>query len=539
MELNHQNSQQLRAHLPCPFCNSSDAYAEYSDGHGFCFSCEAYSAPKLQVGEDEGFSFEYIPYSSISERTLRFYNTLTKIDNNGKPVSLQYRYPNGDIQVRRLDKKEFYWIKSDNKEPHGLFGRDKFPAGSHDCIVITEGAKDAQSLWQVLSVPCVSVVSSSSAVSDCVVDRSYLNSYKEIYLCFDTDTSGREAVSRVAKLFDYDKVYDFKLVRKDANEHLQEGEVSLLRDLFHKAKRYIPESIICNLDDFDKILSEEPVRGISYPFKTLDDKTQGIRLGEAILITAMEGVGKTEIMHALEYSILTQTDSNVAAIFNEEIPKRHCEAISGIHLERAVHLPNSGCTRPEVIQAFREVVKEDGRFHLYLNFGSDDPEILLDTIRFLAVARSCRYILLDHISMVVSGLSESDERRSLDKISTKLERLVKECNISLIVVSHVNDEGQTRGSRYISKVFDVRIDCARNILGHDPVDQRTIKLTISKNRPTWKTGDAGSYVFDPMTNTYEEVDDVSPSRADGHNNQDTQGQGSSYGGNSPGDILAF
>jgi hypothetical protein len=35
-------------HKPCPKCGSSDAYAEYDDGHHWCFSCRKWSPPDIQ-----------------------------------------------------------------------------------------------------------------------------------------------------------------------------------------------------------------------------------------------------------------------------------------------------------------------------------------------------------------------------------------------------------------------------------------------------------------------------------------------------------
>jgi twinkle protein len=451
-------------------------------------------------------TYEYLPHWNISEDTFRAYETRTKVDSNGKPVSVGFRYPNGDIQARRLDVKQFYWVKSGSNDKHGLFGEDKFAAGSHKWVIVTEGAKDALSAWQVLRIPSVSVVSASSAVLDCVNSRSYLNSYERIYLCFDGDTPGREATERVAKLFDYDKVWDVKLTKhKDANEFLQAGEADEFRNIFYNSKRYLPEKIISGLDEFDTLLETEPTVGVSYPFHSLTEKTKGIRLGESVLITAQEGVGKTELLHAIEYKLLAETDANIAAFFLEELPRRHLQALAGIHLGRAVHLPESGCTSYQVRQALRDTIKTDERLFVYTNFGSDDPEVLLDTIRFLVAGRDCRYVLLDHLSMVVSGLSTEDERRKLDYLSTKLEMMVKELNYALIIVSHVNDLGQTRGSRYISKVADVRIDAARDIAAETDVARRTLHLSISKNRPAWQTGHAGSYVYNPLTCSYSET----------------------------------
>jgi twinkle protein len=519
-------------------CDSSDAYSEYDDGHGFCFSCQGYVESDDKVRSESTGTYQYTPWRGVHSETFRRYGSQTKVSDAGTPISIGFRYPNGDYQVRNLANKSFYWVKSGSKDKPGLFGRDKFAAGSHDCVIVTEGALDAHSLYQVLHVPCVAVVSATSAVGDCTLDRSYLNSYKRIYLAFDSDTPGREATARVAKLFDFDKVWDVRFSnRKDANEYLEAGESESLREIFHNSRKYLPETLVSSLADFDEILSEEPERGIPYPFKTLTEKTKGIRLGEASLITAQEGVGKTEIMHAIEYSLLQNTNENIGAIFNEEVPKRHLEALAGIRLQRPVHLPDSGCTRDQVREALREVVGKDDRLYVYRNFGSDDPEILLDTIRFLAAARSCRYILLDHISMVVSGLSTDDERRKLDYISTKLEMMVKELNFSLIVVSHVNDLGQTRGSRYIAKVFGVRIDVTRDVLNPDPVVSRIIRLTLSKNRPAWQTGPAGVYLFDPLTNTYTEIEDDSP-QLSGRNDNSQENQDSGKRVNTEGNSVA-
>ena len=455
------------------------------------------------------FTYEYLPWRGITADSFRQYGVLTKINSEGKPVSVGYVYPNDDCQVRLLDKKEFFWVKKGSEAPTGLFGRDKFAAGSHAYVVVTEGAADAISIHQCLGkVPAVSVQSASSAYRDCStdLDRAYLNSFERIYLAFDGDAAGRDAVAAVARLFDYDKVYHVKFSnRKDANEYVRHGETTELLNIWKNSKKYLPESLTSSLADFDNILTAEPKWGVPYPFPTLTEMTYGIRTGESVLITAQEGVGKTELMHTILYQLLKGTDDNVGAIFLEEPPKRLLQALAGIHLQRPVHLPDSGCTSDQVRSAIRELVQKDERLHVYLNFGSDDPDLLLDNIRFLVIARKCRHIFLDHVSMVASGLLEQDERRFLDRFSTKIETMIKQLDFSLICVSHVNDFGQTRGSRYLGKIFDIRVDASRDVLSSDPVAKRTIELKISKNRYAWKTGHAGNILFDPVTYMLKEV----------------------------------
>jgi twinkle protein len=303
----------------------------------------------------------------------------------------------------------------------------------------------------------------------------------------------------VARLFDYNRLWQIKFSnRKDANEYLQHGEDNELREIFRNSKRYLPDNIISTREEFFKVLQEEPKWGVPYPFPTLTEMTYGIRKGETVLLTAQEGVGKTELMHAIEYQILKETDENVGAIFLEEPPRRHLQALAGLHLKRPVHLPDSGVTSAEVIRAVGEIVPVDDRLHVYRHFGSDDPEQFLDTVRFLAAARSCGYVLVDHLTMVCSGMAEDDERRKLDYLSTKLEMMVMELNYALIIVSHVNDFGQTRGSRAIGKLANTRIDAFRELASN------TTHLTISKNRFGAKTGAAGTLQFDPLTWTYSE-----------------------------------
>jgi len=430
---------------------------------------------------------------------MAFYGIKTKIDSEGKPISIGFRYPDASYKVRLLDSKEFY---TEGTSIPGLFGMDKFTPGVCNQIAITEGELDAASLHQCLGIPVVSVHSSASAARDVGSLRSELNTYERIYLAFDGDVSGRDAAAKVAHLFDYGKVYHlrFDSRRKDANEYVRHGEERELRTLWQSSKHYLPDTVRSSFSDFKEILKGELRESVPYPFPKLTEMTYGIRTGESVLITAQEGVGKTELMHALEYQLLTRTKDNVGAIFLEEPPRRHLQALAGIHLQCPAHLPDRGCSNDETYSALEEVLARDDRLHVYTYFGSDDPEILLDTIRFLVAVRSCRYILLDHVSMVVSGRSEDDERRTLDWLSTKLEMMVKELDFSLIIVSHVNDFGQTRGSRYISKIADIRIDLERDVVSGSNITH----VRVSKNRFCGRTGPSADLVFNPHKYIYKE-----------------------------------
>lgn len=497
----------------CPLCvaegrdTAGDNLAVYDDGHKHC-----YAGHGLIAGNKEDFilsenTYEYLPWRGISKETMQFYDVKTKIDAEGKPISLGFKYPNDSYKVRLVAKKEFYTTGNINEG--GLYGQQLFAAGSAKYVTITEGELDALSLFQALrspsgQSPVVSVHSSSSVVRDITAARAWLNSFDRIYLAFDNDEHGRRAVAQVAKLFDFAKVFHVKFSnRKDANEYLAAGEAESLRKIWWNSKQYMPEAIKADIADFKTILEEKRKVGIPYPFKGVTDMTYGIRTGETVLITAQEKVGKTELMHFIEHQILTETDDNVGAIFLEEPAQRHLHALAGIQLKLPVHLPDTNASDDEILGAVSQVVRRDGRLHIYSYFGSDDPAVFLDTIRFLATARGCRYVLIDHISMVVSGNSNNrDERKELDWFSTRIEMLAKELDIAIIIVSHVNDDGQTRGSRYMTKVFDITINATRDLMNVDPIERSTIHLSIPYNRFCSRTGDAGAYTFNEATYSF-------------------------------------
>lgn len=492
----------VERHISCPVCPSTDAYCTYDDGHGYCFSCKYYKPAKEDFSLED-YTYEYLPIRGISNGVLRLYDIKTRVDKSGKPHDIGFKYPDGGIKVRSLDKKDFHWV---GESKPGLFGLDKFAIGAHKSIIITEGEFDAASLYQTVHVPCVSVRSATSAANDVGAVRSAVNAYENIYLGFDNDAAGEAATAAVARLFDYNKLFHLKYSnRKDANEYLEHGEGDELLNLFHNARRYLPSTIVSSFVEFDKILQEPKALGVPYPFPTLTKMTYGIRTGETVLLKAPEKVGKTALMHAIEYQLLKETDDNVGAIYIEEPRDRHLQSIAGLELRRPVHLPDCYCEPGEVLQAIRKAVGRDDRLHVYNHFGTNDPDVMLDTIRFLVTARHCRYILFDHISMAVTGLSgEKDERRALEYLSSRLEMMVKELNFALIMVTHVNDFGQSRGSHYLTKVADITISASRDTMAADEKERRTIKLSIPYNRFCSSTGEAGNIVFDPLTYTLKE-----------------------------------
>jgi twinkle protein len=153
-----------------------------------------------------------------------------------------------------------------------------------------------------------------------------------------------------------------------------------------------------------------------------------------------------------------------------------------------------------------------GRLYLYDHWGSLDGDNLVNKIKYLSVSCGCRFIFLDHVSIVVSGNENiADERRSIDLLMTKLRSLVGELqDTSLIVVSHLkrtngksHEEGgqvslsDLRGSQSLAQLSDVVIAGERD--QQDEESNNTIRLRVLKNRPAGRTGLADSLSYNPET----------------------------------------
>lgn len=528
----NQMTTYWKKYLPCPKCQSSDALTVYTDGHSYCFSCKGLntiskeqltelgfegvnsdstpeasyhsSSPPASSSDSFRYSYQYLATRGITEDTMRKFNCLTKVSEEGLPLEIGFPYDadSTSVKVRNLTEKSF-WSKGDMRNAT-LFGKHLFPAASSRSITITEGEFDALSVYQMLGsgYPVVSIRSSSSGKADCQREFEYLNSFERIYLCLDADEPGQKAALEIARLFDFNKIYHVKLdaTHKDANGYLQANQSDVFKRTWWNSKRYVPEGVLSQLSEFDDIIdhSENKV-GVPFPFPTLQEKTYGIRTGETYLFTALEGIGKTEIIRAIEYHLLRTTDSNIGVIHLEEGKDRVLKGLAGYELGAPAHLPDSGVSNDDVKGALHNLIKRDERLHIYSHFGSADPDHILDTIRFLVASCNCKYVFLDHITMVVSGLKEDDERKALDYISTRLAMMVEELDFALIFVSHINDHDQTRGSRNISKVAKTWIKLSRDQNAATEEERNTTLLTIQKNRFGAHTGPAGKLYFDLNT----------------------------------------
>jgi twinkle protein len=123
--------------------------------------------------------------------------------------------------------------------------------------------------------------------------------------------------------------------------------------------------------------------------------------------------------------------------------------------------------------------------------------------------------------MLVSSVTEGDERRAIDNIMTRLRSLVEETGAGVILVSHLRrvqgDKGHEngvsvslshlRGSNAIAQLSDCVIALERDQQSEDELESRTTRLRVLKSRYTGDVGMATALVYDKDTGRLSEYSD--------------------------------
>jgi len=505
----------LKTHLPCPSCGSSDALSINTDGWGICFSCEkktppnmdqTYETPKAKTADGliEG-EYQALNKRGITEETCRkFGYTVAKYLGQHWQVANYYQENTLVAQHIRNSSKEFKWLG--NSKEVELFGqhlwRDK-----GKMVVVTEGELDCMSVsqiqnnkWAVVSIPS----GANSAKKAIQRNLDWLEGYEQVILMFDMDDAGRKAIEDCAPLFSPGKCKVATLPLKDANEMLMANRGSEVIDAIWGAKTYRPDGVISGEDTWELINKEDPLATATYPWTEVNNFLSGIRKGELITVTAGSGIGKSLFCREIAHHLL-KTGETVGYVALEENIKRTVLGFMSIELNKPLHISREGTTEEELKSSW-EATAGSGKLYLYDHWGSCDSDNLLARLRYLSRGCGCSYLVLDHISIVVSGIGDGDERRLIDNTMTKLRSLVEETGVGLILVSHLkrpegnkgHEDGAVtslshlRGSAAIAQLSDIVIGLERNQQAEDS-DSTTVR--VLKNRYTGMTGVAGNLTY--------------------------------------------
>ena len=528
--------------LSCPKCGGSDPVSLNEDGSAKCFSCETYFLNYNKALEGDtvteketdttalhGGDYVALTDRRISEATAKKYGVKSVLSSNGEIVQHHYPYYNrhelSATKTRYVRDKNF--SVSGSFTGTGLFGEQLFQSGGKS-ITLTEGECDAMASYELMGSKWASVSikrGASGAVKDVKESLEFLESFENVVICFDNDKQGIEAAKKVAMLFQPSKAKIMSLPNgyKDANDMLRKNKHKEFIEAWWSSKVYTPSGVInvseSKVDFFDR----EKKESVLYPWKELNEKLYGLRQGELVTLTGGTGLGKSSVTRELEHWLIKETTDNVGIIALEEDWRRTVDGILSIEANARLYIDQvREQFTPEEIDNFFDILydgENENRVWIHAHFGTNSIDEIFNKIRFMIIACDCKWVVVDHLHMLVSAISEGDERRSIDNIMTRLRSIVEETGAGLILVSHLrrvdgnrgHENGievslsHLRGSQSIAQLSDCVIALERNQQAEDIDEANTTRLRVLKSRYTGDVGLAGRLLYERETGRLREL----------------------------------
>ena len=207
-------------HTSCDKCGSSDANAEYTDGHHFCFSCHTFTPPPKSGRQDDEVStgsvadegqtvrqdllqgtFEAIKARRLTEETCRFYGYQVA-QYGGEPVQVaNYRDGTGRPVAHKLRTRDKRFRMIGDAKKATLFGSHLYSKGK--ILTICEGEVDTMTVSQVQGHKWATVglpQGAASAVRAIKANWDYIQNFSSVVLMFDMDEAGQKAAEEAAQV---------------------------------------------------------------------------------------------------------------------------------------------------------------------------------------------------------------------------------------------------------------------------------------------------------------------------------------------------
>tara|TARA_R100000231_G_scaffold87254_1_gene66215 strand:+ start:2310 stop:3962 length:1653 start_codon:yes stop_codon:yes gene_type:complete len=534
-----EKSKFVKYHVPCPECDSSDAASINEDGSLKCFSCGIFIPNKKDkvimntnvkqqhdnISDKHGGIFAPLTDRNISQETATKFGVKTVYDSNGVIAQHLYPYYNqgelSGVKIRLIRDKIFRF--EGTMQGCSLFGQNLFKHGGK-YLTITEGECDAMAAYELMGSKWA-VVSirngAQSAVKDIKENIEYIESFDNVVICFDKDAQGQEAAKKVANIIKPGKAKIMSLPNgyKDANDMLRKRKHEEFTKSFWDAQSYTPSGIIRVSKKVQSFLKRERKDSVPYPWEGLNKKLYGLRQGELVTLTGGTGLGKSSITRELEHHLIHTTDDKIGIIALEEDWRRTVDGILSIEANKRLYIDpiREEIPEEELLTMYKKLFDND-RVFIHAHFGTNDIEDIFAKLRYLIVGCDCKWVVVDHLHMLVSASNEGDERRTIDMIMTRLRSLVEETGAGIILVSHLRRvEGNKghengisvslshlRGSNSIAQLSDCVIALERDQQSTDEIESRTTRLRILKSRYTGDVGLATSLVYNSVSGRLSE-----------------------------------
>ncbi len=377
-----------------------------------------------------------------------------------------------------------------------LFGQHVCKVDKKSTIIFTEGEGDVVAArrdllnslkgtkWEGKIEPNVVGLNCGvgNAQQSVAHNEKFIRSFKDICCVYDNDEAtevekakgvkkGKEGTEDVAAYLLSQEFYviNFPEGIKDVRQWVSTYPKEFAKAVSFNKVKYSPEKVVSLQEVTVKELRKKKKIGLPLKFfPKLTDTLFGITSAELITVLGPSGSGKSTVTRYMEKDIIDYlrhglpqgyydpenvnivegkarlddyVEGEKLGVIRLEEDKE--EAINSWYGMELGYNPKNFANDPESFISEEEHEKihsqwqEEDIVRVLDHFGSIPIDELLNKFKQL-MAFGCRWFVLDHISMVISGLRTGDERKELDIVMTHLAAFCKQHNVTILMVSHMS-----------------------------------------------------------------------------------------------------
>ena len=379
-----------------------------------------------------------------------------------------------------------------------LFGQNKcstnknqkiyYAEGEGDCVAIRRSLLDSLKGTKYEGKISPNVVSlncgAGNASQSTLHNEDFLRSFAQIVSLMDNDCAtelerlkgvkkGAEATEDIASalLADNFFVIEYPDKIKDPRQWIKEDSKGFAKKATWELKKFSPEKIVdCESVSVSELRKKKkngiPLRNL----KKLQNTTKSPIKGELWTLCAPSGAGKSTISREIEFDIasylvngLIETEhlkddefmvsddgkvrlkdyeqsEKIGIIRLEEDKEETINSLYamdiGVETKSFVEDPEQYLSEEEHQQLHDKWIQQDV-LKILDHFGSMKIETLISKLKQM-VAFGCRWFIIDHFSMLVSGMRTGNDVKELDIIMTELAAFCKQYGVFILGISHIS-----------------------------------------------------------------------------------------------------
>lgn len=434
---------------------------------------QVYKIPTEKVPvmtEEQKEVYQYLVGRGFSDETIKYFG----IGANGNVV--KFPYIKNDVLVniksRDITDKKHMWQERD-AEPT-LFNRDNID--SSEVLIIVEGEYDCMAFHQY-GIQTVSVPNGSSGLQWVDGEWDFLETFKKILVCYDSDSAGRDGAMALSDRLGRWRCYIVTLPFKDANECLKNHVPrETIRECLDNAQEMNPETLVMPnffTGKIQKLFEMGPrLYGTETAWPPLTKLLKGWRGGEVTIWTGLSGSGKSTILNQHFLSVGTKHEKT--CVYSGEMPPERYLRWAVIQSSRNEH-PDS------------DVVKEtlewmSGKIFILNVTDGITPEDMFRDFEYAARRYGVKHFIID--SLMKIRVNMADEYNAQKDFVSQLCDFSKKFNAHMHLVAHprkpMTDRDEpgkvdVKGSSHIT-------DLAHNVIVMYRADDEQKKAAIMKGK---------------------------------------------------------